>query len=158
MKHSIFPFILAGVGLMSALNVTAKDVYVYTPAGENLVQATEIKRIEFDKNGKMILVPESGDKVNVDLSRLGYFAFKPVGSSGVSSVECTEVTVRLLGDILSVTSASEITEIRIYNVLGEMTGHCAPAACAATMTVNARGLNIVVVETGGITQTYKIVR
>lgn len=158
MKHSIFPLILTGIGLMASFDATAKDVYVYSPAGENLAQATEIKRIEFDKKGKMILVPEIGDKVNVDLSQMGCFAFKPLEFSGISSTERIDATVRLIGDILSVTSASEITEIRIYNVLGEMTGHCAPAACAATMTVNARGLNIVVVETGGITQTYKIVR
>lgn len=157
MKHRVIPFVLTGIGMLAAFNAVAKDVYVYSPAGAVLESATEIKRIEFN-NGNMILVPEKGVKVDIDLSQLGYFAFKPIGSSGVSSIEYADVTVKLIGDILYVTSESEITGIRIYNVLGEMTGHCAPAACAATMTVNTRGLNIVVVEAGGISQTYKIVR
>lgn len=157
MKHRIFPFIFAGIGLMASFNAEAKDVYVYSPAGTVLGKTTEVKRIEFN-NGNMILVPQKGESVDIDLSRLGYFAFKPIGSSSVSPIENTTATVRLIDDILSVTSTSEIAEIRIYNVLGEMTGHCAPAACAATMTVNTRGLNIVVVEAGGISQTYKIVR
>lgn len=157
MKHRIFPFIFAGIGLMASFNAEAKDVYVYSPAGTVLGTTTEVKRIEFN-NGNMILVPQKGESVDIDLSQLGYFAFKPIGSSSVSSIENTNATVRLIGDILSVTSTSEIAEIRIYNVLGEMTGHCEPAACAATMTVNTRGLNIVVVEAGGISQTYKIVR
>lgn len=157
MKHRVIPFILTGIGMLAAFNAGAKDVYVYSPAGVVLESATEIKRIEFN-NGNMILVPQKGEKVDIDLSQLGYFAFKPIGSSGVSSIEYADATVNLVGDILYVTSSSEITGIRIYNVLGEMTGHCSPAACAATMTVNTRGLNIVIVETGGISQTYKIVR
>lgn len=157
MKHRISPFIFAGIGLMASFNAEAKDVYVYSPAGTVLGKTTEVKRIEFN-NGNMILVPQKGESVDIDLSQLGYFAFKPIGSSSVSPIENTTATVRLIGDILSVTSTSEIAEIRIYNVLGEMTGHCEPAACAATMTVNTRGLNIVVVEAGDISQTYKIVR
>lgn len=156
MKHSVFS-ILIGLGLMSVTDAVAKDVYVYTPSGESLGTATEVKRIEFN-NGNMILIPEVGENVDIDLSKLGYFAFRPIESSGVSSIENTGATVYLAGDILSVTSASEISEIRIYNVLGEMTGHCAPASCTATMTVNGKGLSIVVVEAGGISQTYKIVR
>ncbi len=64
----------------------------------------------------------------------------------------------VIGSMLSVTSASEISEIRVYNVLGELIGSCTPGACEAIMTVNARGLGIVVVAAGGIVQTYKIVR
>lgn len=157
MKHRVLFFSLIGIGLTVAADASAKDVYVYTPAGEALETATGIRRIEF-VDGKMALVPESGEKIDIDLSQMGYFAFKPVGSDGVSSAESMNAIVNLSGDVLSVTSASEISEIRIYNVLGEMTGYYAPAACTATMTVNTRGLSIVVVEAGGKSQTYKIVR
>lgn len=157
MKNKVLFFSLIGIGLTVAADASAKDIYVYTPAGEALETATGIRRIEF-VDGKMALVPESGEKIDIDLSQMGYFAFKPVGSDGVSSAESMNAIVNLSGDVLSVTSASEISEIRIYNVLGEMTGHYAPAACTATMTVNTRGLSIVVVEAGGRSQTYKIVR
>lgn len=157
MKNKVLFFSLIGIGLTVAADASAKDVYVYTPAGEALETATGIRRIEF-VDGKMALVPESGEKIDIDLSQMGYFAFKPVGSDGVSSAESMNAIVNLSGDVLSVTSASEISEIRIYNVLGEMTGYYAPSACTATMTVNTRGLSIVVVEAGGKSQTYKIVR
>lgn len=157
MKNKVLFFSLIGIGLTVAADASAKDIYVYTPAGEALETATGIRRIEF-VDGKMALVPESGEKIDIDLSQMGYFAFKPVGSDGVSSAEGMNAIVNLSGDVLSVTSASEISEIRIYNVLGEMTGYYAPAACTATMTVNTRGLSIVVVEAGGKSQTYKIVR
>lgn len=157
MKHRIFPLILTGLGLMASVSATAKDVYAYTPNGEVLGKATEIKRIEF-ANGKMSLVPEIGEKTEIALSDLGYFAFKPLESSGVSVIENADVTVSISGNILSVTSASEIKEIRIYNLRGELTGQSAPAASMATMTVNNPGLYIVAVEAGGITQIYKIVR
>lgn len=87
MKHRIFPLILTGLGLMASVSATAKDVYAYTPNGEVLGKATEIKRIEF-ANGKMSLVPEIGEKTEIALSDLGYFAFKPLESSGVSNREC----------------------------------------------------------------------
>lgn len=140
-----------------SLRYSQRCVCLHSPNGEVLGKATEIKRIEF-ANGKMSLVPEIGEKTEIALSDLGYFAFKPLESSGVSVIENADVTVSISGNILSVTSASEITEIRIYNLRGELTGQSAPAASMATMTVNTPGLYIVAVEAGGITQIYKIVR
>ncbi|MBJ2195862.1 MAG: hypothetical protein JFT11_08890 [Muribaculaceae bacterium] len=157
MKHRTIPFILTGIGLITALNATSKNVYVHSSAGEVLESVTGVKRIEFG-NGNMTLVPEIGKNVEIELSRLGFFAFKPIGTGGVPSIETTDAAVNLTGDILSVKCASEIEEIRIYNALGEMTGLYVPAACTATMTVDTGGLNIVVVKVGGVTQSYKIVR
>lgn len=157
MKHRFFPVILSGVGLMMTLGVTAKDVYVYSPAGEKIGSAGEVKRIVFD-NGKMTLVPETGEDVNIELSDLGCFSFSPLDFSGISDVEDTGITVKMNGDILSVTSTAEISEIRIYNIFGIMTGHSTPAACEATMSIGTSGVYIVAVTAGGITQTYKISR
>ena len=158
MKHRLLPFILIGIGALATLDAAGKDVYVYSSSGDATGQMTDVKRIEFIKAGKVTLVPEKGTNVDIDIAKFGYITFKPTGGSGISSVETVNAILRLDGDILSVTSASEITKVSIYNVLGEMTGQYAPAANTATLTVNTRGLNIVVVEAGGISQTYKIVR
>ncbi|GEM_PF-2136788 len=157
MKRRIFSFIVAGIGLMSTMSVMAEDVYVYSTAGENLATATDVRCIAFD-NGKMTLIPVEGNKVEIDMSRMSCFSFKPIEVSGVSSVEKYGATVRLDGDILTVTSPVKIDGIRIYNALGVLIAYSAPDADMATVATTATGLNIVVVESGGVSQTYKIFR
>lgn len=155
MKHRFLPVILSGIGLMVTFGSTAKDVYVYSPAGVSIGSSAEVKRIVFD-NGKMSLVPETGENVDIEMSDLGCFSFKPLEFSGISDVENVGITVKMNGDILSVASTAEISEICIYNVFGIMTGHSTPAACEATMNIGTSGVYIVAVTAGGITQTYKI--
>ena len=143
---------LAGIGLLSAPHSAARDVYAYSPDGVSIGGAKEVSRIEFDKSGRIVLVPEKGESVDIDISRFAYL-------SGIGSIGKTEgITTVFSGDVFTVTSESEITEIRVYDVLGEMTNHCVPASCSATVTVSTPGLNIVTVKTGGITRTYKIIR
>lgn len=145
-------------GAIASLNATAKDVYVYSSEGEALGQATEVRRIEFAKSGTVTLVPEKGDNVDVDIEKFAFLTFKPVPVNGISSVGRAGAIVRLDGGILSVTSETEITRVTAYNVLGELVAQSAPAANSATLAVDNHGLNIVVIEAGGISQTYKIVR
>ena len=151
MKRRIFSFIVAGIGLMSTMSVMAEDVYVYSKDGESLATATEVRCIAFD-NGKMTLIPVEGNKVEIDMSRMCCFSFKPIVVSGVSSVEKYGATVRLDGDILTVTSPVKI------DALGVLIAYSAPDADMATVATTATGLNIVVVESGGVSQTYKIFR
>lgn len=157
MKHIILPLILASIGMMASMTSSAKDVYVYSPTGTDMGMTANVKRIVFD-NGKMTLVPERGENVNIELSDLGCFSFKSLDFSGISVTENTGITVTMNGDILSVTSNSEISEIRVFNVFGIMTDHCSPSANEATMEIGTRGVNIVLVTAGGITRTYKIAR
>ncbi|MDE7115445.1 MAG: T9SS type A sorting domain-containing protein [Muribaculaceae bacterium] len=159
MRNNILIYMLAVVGLLTAQHSTAKDVYAYSPDGVSIGGAKEVSRIEYDKSGRIVLVLEKGEDVDIDISRFGYLTFRPEESSGIASIEKTEeITTVFFGDEFTVTSESEITEIRVYDVLGAMTNRCAPASCSATVTVNTPGLNIVTVETGGITRTYKIIR
>lgn len=157
MKHRILPLTFTAVGLMTSMASSAKDVYVYSPTGIDMGMTANVKSIVFD-NGKMTLVPETGENVDIELSDLGCFSFNSLNLSGISVTENTDITVTMNGDILSVTSSAEISEIRIYNVLGIMTGHCSPSANEATMEIGTRGVNIVLVTAGGITRTYKIAR
>ena len=157
MKHRILPLTFTAVGLMTSMASTAKDVYVYSPTGTDMGMTANVKSIVFD-NGKMTLVPETGENVDIELTDLGCFSFNSLNLSGISVTENTDITVAMNGDILSVTSSAEISEIRIYNVLGIMTGHCFPSANEATMEIGTRGVNIVLVTAGGITRTYKIAR
>ena len=159
MRHNIFIYMLAGIGLLSAPHSAARDVYAYSPDGVSIGGAKEVSRIEFDKSGRIVLVPEKGECVDIDISRFAYLTFRPEESSGIGSIGKTEgITTVFSGDVFTVTSESEITEIRVYDVLGEMTNHCVPASCSATVTVSTPGLNIVTVKTCGITRTYKIIR
>lgn len=157
MKHIILPLTFIAVGLMTSMASSVKDVYVYSPTGTDMGMTANVKSIVFD-NGKMTLVPETGENVDIELSDLGCFSFNSLNLSGISVTENTDITVAMNGDILSVTSSAEISEIRIYNVLGIMTGHCYPSANEATMEIGTRGVNIVLVTAGGITRTYKIAR
>lgn len=157
MKHRILPLIFTGIGLMTSMSSSAKDVYVYSPTGTDMGMTANVKRIVFD-NGTMTLVPETGENVDIVLSDLGCFSFSPLNLSGISVTENADITVAMKGDNLSVTSNAEISEIRIYNVFGIMTDHCAPSACEASIKISTHGVNIVVVKAGGITRTYKIAR
>lgn len=157
MKHRILPLIFLAVGVMIPMTSFAKDVYVYSPTGADMGMTANVKRIVFD-NGKMTLVPETGENVDIELSDLGRFSFKSLVLSGISVAENVDITLTMNNDILSVASNAEISEIRVYNVFGTMTEHCSPAAYEATMEIGTRGVSIVLVTAGGITRTYKIAR
>lgn len=49
MRHNIFIYMLAGIGLLSAPHSAARDVYAYSPDGVSIGGAKEVSRIEFDK-------------------------------------------------------------------------------------------------------------
>lgn len=159
MKHIFLPVALAGLCAAMALPTEAKDVYVYTPEkGELLQTVSNVKRIEFLTPGKMTLVPVEGDNIDIDLANAGSFALHPVINVGVSEVDASSTAVRLDGDVLTVTSDSEINQITIYNTLGQQTGLYTPRSTKATIAMPAKGVSIVLVETDGISQTYKIAR
>ncbi len=152
MKKGVLPFILAGAGLLMSLSAGAKDVYVYSTSGDALGQLAKVKRIELN-NDKLTLVPTKGDNVNVDMDKFGFLTFRSLDPGAVSTVGTDNLKVKIEGDVLFIESPSEITSVSVYNTLGELKGHAVPNATTASMTIASNGLNIIVVEAGGIKST-----
>lgn len=157
MKHNILALTLAGLGLMASVSASAKDVYVYSTTGNEMGRTDNVKQIVFD-NGKITIVPHSGEKADYSLADVGCVSFKYLGLNGISAPEAAGITAALNGGTLSVTSDSVISEIRVYNTAGSLTGYCAPSACRATMKIDTRGVSFVVVNGDGVSRTFKIAR
>ena len=84
MKHNILALTLTGLGLMASVAASAKDVYVYSTTGNEMGRTDNVKQIVFD-NGKITIVPHSGEKADYSLADVGCVSFKYLDLNGISA-------------------------------------------------------------------------